>query len=87
MTWQEAVDGFRSLLKICEEAGVEPLDARIWRPSPPDSHAIEIRVAPEGESDPDTVATVTRLLDRLEQTGGELGFHVRRSMFSILLTA
>lgn len=87
MTWQEAIDGFRALLGVCDEAGVEPLEARIWIPAPPDRYGIHIRLGEEGESDPDSVTRVTLLLDKVEEKGKELGFHVRRSMFFILLTA
>lgn len=88
MDWQEAIDGFRTLIGMCYEAEIKPLDARIQTPFPPeDDYGIRIQLAPEGESDPDTVTKVTVLLMRLEQTGKELGFHTRPSMYYILLTA
>jgi len=93
MTLREALDGFGHLLEICETAGIEPVEARFWIEllDSDERYNILLRLAHEGRSAPDldddTMTNVTLVLGALEQAGNECGFHVRRSMFYVLLSA
>jgi hypothetical protein len=87
LSWQEAVDAFREFLQIAEDAGLEPVEARIATPAPPEDFVlIHIRLAEENK-DPAVTELVTLTLDRIENRARELGLHVRRSVYLILLTA